>query len=378
MSDVNPELKLPKKPIQRFEWLDQFRGIVIMLFIIAAITWILSGDFTALGSNQYTNVRLPVGPSYLNHGWKWADTPEGWPQMITIIDIGQQIFIFLVGFMQAFSFIRRKTTNSEKDALIHIIRRFFIIMALAFLDEILIGQISDGFDINTWNWYGWFWHGTLGNIAWASLAGGLVAFSVRKADTRFLIGMGILLLHAILYAIPAVVEWRWLYPENQTFFRIPFETIGHVAIAIIGAAFTGWMFDENREVSEPNIRNRILPISTGMFILMYIIDFLQPANHQAVNAALATMAIAASGFMLFIFYQLDKYNFKVPGLSAFGKNMLLMFILSLIVTEAYMPGVKDLAQQNAVYGLILAGIVPVLIMYAIAKFLEWRNWIIKI
>ena len=71
-------IRLPKEPSPRFEWLDQFRGIVIILFIIAAVTWELSGSFTAIGNDQYINVTLPVGATFLNHGWKWADVPPGW------------------------------------------------------------------------------------------------------------------------------------------------------------------------------------------------------------------------------------------------------------------------------------------------------------
>jgi hypothetical protein len=357
----------------RFEWLDQFRGIVIVLFIVSAVTWILSGDFTALGNGQYTNVQPPVGPTYMNHGWKWADTPPGWPQMITLIDIGQQIFIFLVGFMQAFSFIRRKTTINEKNAVIHIIRRFLLIMLLSFI-EALIGD----FDISQWDWFDILWYGTLANIAWASLAAGLVAYKVQEGDKRLLIGSIILLVHAILYAIPALREFRVYYRGDDTLFRMPWNTINHAAIAIIGAAYASWILNVDRTVSETGLQKRVLPVSAIMFALTYLVDFLQPAHHQNCTTALAMMAIGTSGFMVFIFIQFDKYRFRVPGLTAFGKNMLLMFVLSLIVSEAFVPAIEDLAFAHPLYGLILAGICPILIMYAIAKFLEWRNIVVKI
>jgi len=50
-----------------------------------------------------------------------------------------------------------------------------------------------------------------------------------------------------------------------------------------------------------------------------------------------------------------------------------MFVLSLVVSEAYLPPVMNLIVKNRFYGFLLAGVIPILIMWAIAKILDWLN-----
>ena len=48
----------------RYDWLDQFRGMVIVFLIIASLTWIFSSSDFATAP--------PIGPTWLNHGWKYS------------------------------------------------------------------------------------------------------------------------------------------------------------------------------------------------------------------------------------------------------------------------------------------------------------------
>ena len=79
--EAEPERK--KALHERWQWLDQFRGLKIIFLIISVISWQLSGDPLNLTDR-------PIGPPLLNHGFQYLD---GYPALITIIDIGQQIFI---------------------------------------------------------------------------------------------------------------------------------------------------------------------------------------------------------------------------------------------------------------------------------------------
>lgn len=139
-SNESPKLNI--KVIYRFEkyprmdWLDQFRGLVVILLIISATTWELSLSIAA--------GLPPIGPTYLNHGWKyWNHDQYGWPNIITIIDIGQQIFMFVVGFVAALSFLKRSEKEGESSALKHAIRRFVVLMALAIGDDGLIDNLNN-------------------------------------------------------------------------------------------------------------------------------------------------------------------------------------------------------------------------------------------
>ena len=160
----------PKKP--RFEWLDQFRGLVILLFIVQTVAYLFSGD-------PITGIMPAVAP-HLNHGFKYARFER---PLITIMDIGQQIFIFLVGFMQGFAILKRKRKNAEmKQLWLHIIKRFLLVIVLSIVHSFGAGH---GFDV-----YFIFFNGTMANIAWAGLAAGIAMLYIPKADYRLIVGLG--------------------------------------------------------------------------------------------------------------------------------------------------------------------------------------------
>ena len=67
MTEENVERK--GKLHKRYEWLDQFRGLIIIFLIISVITWQLGGD-ASLGSSDW------IGPPLLNHGFQYFDVYE--------------------------------------------------------------------------------------------------------------------------------------------------------------------------------------------------------------------------------------------------------------------------------------------------------------
>ena len=106
-----------KEPLHvRYEWFDQFRGLIIIFLIISVVTWELSGSFPII---------QPIGPPLLNHGYKYYN---GYPALITIIDIGQQIFMFVMGFGAYLAFTSRREKRGVKAAWIHGIIRVGVYM----------------------------------------------------------------------------------------------------------------------------------------------------------------------------------------------------------------------------------------------------------
>ena len=362
----------PKNP--RLEWLDQFRGLVVVLLIISTYTWILSGNLE--------KGLIPIGSTFLNHGCKYADwQDQGWATINTIIDIGQQIFIFIVGFVTGFSFKRRMEKEGSKIAWSHAFRRFFVLMIFSLLDE---GIFSDGFDFAQYNWYNIFFYGTLGNLAWASIFACLAFYTIKEADTRVIIGIIIMVIHFGLYYIEPLHEWKLSSASGAKFLEFPWNTINHIAIAIIGTAFFDYFKkDENSQDSAPifeqypRIKDRVLPLSTGAFVMFYILDFFQYAEHRHCTTALALTAIGTAGFVLFIFFNFDRFGFKIPMLSKIGKNMLFFFIFSLalnVITEAF----DHVWLQNNIWCAVLViGVGEILIVSFIAWILDRYNIIIK-
>ncbi|MHA1718785.1 MAG: hypothetical protein ACTSXK_04605, partial [Promethearchaeota archaeon] len=350
---LKKEKKEKKKRI-RFEWLDQFRGLVIILFIVQTCAWLFSGD--------PANGVMPLMAPALNHGWKYANYAR---PLITLIDLGQQIFIFLVGFMQAFAVLKRKEKGfTDGKIWLHILKRFVLVMVLS----VIHGLAGDSF-----NSYFIIAHGTLANIAWAGLAAGIAALYIKDPKYRLISGLGVMLIHSILYMIPSLIAWE------AGSWRFPFLTINHIAIGLIASAYTLWFLTPKGEINEEGIKKNVLPVTIAFVISSYLLDFIQWSDHHYVTTPLAMMAIALSAFSLYAFYHFDLDGFHIPGLTAFGKNMLMVFLLSMVINElVYFGLIKNLLGLNGIIDMFLLGIVPILLIWIFAKILEKLNWIIKI
>ncbi|MHA1625618.1 MAG: hypothetical protein ACTSWH_10860, partial [Promethearchaeota archaeon] len=82
---------------------------------------------------------------------------------------------------------------------------------------------------------------------------------------------------------------------------------------------------------------------------------------------------------LYTFYHFDKDGFHIPGLSTFGKNMLMVFLFSMVINELlYFELIKDLLGLSGILDMLLLGIVPILLIWIVAKIFEKLNWIVKI
>ena len=82
------------------------------------------------------------------------------------------------------------------------------------------------------------------------------------------------------------------------------------------------------------------------------------------------MAIGRAGFTMALFYGFEQLKFKGPGrfplLSEFGKNMLLMFILTPVV-QIYMGLFsKNFLAANPLVTLLLVGILPIISLAGLA------------
>ncbi len=348
----------------RYEWLDQFRGLVIVFLIISVVTWPLSG-------NAITGDAI-IGPPLLNHGFKYANA---YPAIITIIDIGQQIFLFCLGFVGYLAFSSRLEKKGAKAAWKHGAIRVAVLYLLSFLDDGLIG--GDLLEGGT----GWIknviWNGTLANLAIGTFAAYLGVYIIKNADKRIYLGIAILIVHSILFALP--VFDHYLSGPTDGEITFPFNSLNHAAIAIIGTCFSQWYkMDPDPKVG---FKKKILPAATIAIIAFYLLDWVQPAEHHDVTTSLALLAISVSAYMISVFYFFDTVDFKIPVLSAMGKNMLLLFILAFIAdifVGILAADYKDLLIAFPVLALLLCGVLPIVFEAVIAIILEKKNIKIKL
>ena len=235
---------------KRYEWLDQLRGFVVLLLIIATITWELSGDWS--GKNPI------LGPTFLNHGFCYYD---GFPAIITVIDLGQQVFMFVLGFVGYLAFKRRLEKESPKAAWKHALVRVAILYVLAFLDDGVLDFFMEG----AFGTKDVIYNGTFANLAIGSLAAYIGVYLIKDADKRMLLSLGIMIFHSICYALPYFEHY-----QVQKGLLFPFSPINHAAIAIAGTSFCQWynMSPENPSVG---FKKRILPYSSFCFAACYLL-----------------------------------------------------------------------------------------------------------
>ena len=354
---------------ERWEWLDQFRGLIIILLIISVITWQLTG-------NIITGNPVWIGPPLLNHGFQYY---KGYPALITVIDIGQQIFMFVLGLGAYLAFSSRREKRGTKAAWRHAGIRVGILYLLAFLVDGLIGGELSGPN-NTWNEV--LYYGTFANLAIGTFFAYLLVYLIPKsADKRIYIAIGILILHATLYFLPffkhygpSIGDWP---PSPWTF---PWNAINHAGIAIAGTCFAQW-YKLDPQDPKVGFKKRILPAATISIIAFYCWDWIQPAEHHDATTSLALLAIAASGFLIAVFYGFELLKFKVPVLSEMGRNMLFLFIFAFVFDQLagyLMDTSRDFFAANPLITMLLFGVLPIVVEAGIAMLFARRNWIIKI
>ena len=325
----------------------------MVLYVISTSTW--PGSFRG---NPARGIR-PVGPTFLGHGYSFASFPD-MPDMITLVDVAQQSFICVLGLMQAQSFYERCKREGTTSARLHVLKRFAGLMALAFVLGVLL-PVAVG--RRNWDLRDTLLHGTLGVIAWASLAAGIATDVFRNAKHRVIFGVLLLLGHSILYAASP---------------GLFYDELGNVAVGVIGAGFAPWLFAEDGRVNEGGFRTHLLPFAAASYVAMYAIDFVQPASNKHATASLAFFAIGTSLFWIFIFHQFGKHEFWVPGLVLFGRNMLVVFLMTSILTRVYFPLIVRAVTISRVHALLLAGVVPLAATWAVAMLLAKRKTFLKI
>jgi len=284
--------------------------------------------------------------------------------------------MFILGFVSYIAFTSRKEKKGVGAAWKHGLIRVGILYGLAFLDDGLIGGILFGDGIP---WDEVLWYGTLANLAIGTFAAYLFTFAAylftylisKSADMRLYVCIGIMVVHAILYATPVFAHKGF----GGGTIPFPFNSLNHAAIAIAGTYFSQWY---KMDSNDPNVgfNKRILPVSTIFIAVFYLFDWVQPAEHHDATTSLAFLAIAASGFLIAVFYGFEKMKFKVPVLSEMGKNMLLLFILAFVFDVAIGLFEADIRMANPLIIMLLVGVLPIVIEAGIAMLLA--RWDIKI
>ena len=350
----------PSRTHERYDWLDQSRGIVSLLYIFAVTTYPISGD-PILGID-------PLGPTFLNHGYKYFKGPV---PLITIIDVGQQIFMFVMGFAAYLAFTSRWSKKGGRAALLYGVRRVGLLFFLSFLEACV--EFPGRHEIR---WNEVLWEGTLAKLGIGALAAYATIALIRDANRRFLFGLGVLAVHAVLYALPWFDHYGYANDLPATI-KFPFGAVNLAAVAVIATCFAQWVWT-HPEGFAVAFRQRIAPTSFYALGACYCMNWVQPAHHHDVTAALALFAVGISGLMLTMCFGFGELGIRFPLLTPLGKNLLLTFVLAAVVVDMYI-GLYDreFLAQSPFLTLLLVGVLPATILAAVAVFFDRRNIILR-
>jgi hypothetical protein len=372
---------------ERYRWLDTWRGMTVVWLLIAFLTFMYS-------SLLYLDYPPPLGGTWLNHGYKYADY---FPAIITVIDMGSSIFMFNLGISAPISFNSKVRKKGLGYAWITILTRFFMLLWVNIFVKIFykfdFNQYLAGFStreivlLSIWlgvtivmvvlhflflkgtkfqaiammiwaffsvcMWYPVIWNEnnvwsiffgeTLAYLAWGSLLSGLFLTIQKRPDYRIWSVLGMLILSFTLWEIAKsipVTPSHWffnIFPGTPLdVIGVPFNIISMGAIAVSATCISDWLLKKYDDPKE-GIKKRIIPFAIITFCVHFIVDFFQPAEHlDGINVSLATSSIFICIFLLLTHYLFDKYfDVKIPFLTPLGRNALLMFTIQGIYLAIY-------------------------------------------
>jgi len=346
----------------RYEWLDEARGLVALLYVISTITAPLGGEVL--------NEKYQLGPTYLDHGYAYY---KAYPAMITLIDTGQLIFLFLMGFAAYVAFSGRLRKRGRASAWAYAARRVVSLLALSFVGYGLLNMVK-GTPVN---WREVLYDGTLSRIALGAAAAYVATYFVRSADRRALMGIGAFVVHAFLFASYTVDRYPWI-DDMLGRPKFPLGAFNLAGIAIVGSAFAQWVTREDCDL-RVGFRRRIMPVSACMLLAAYCMEWVQPSEHHDVTTALALLSVGLSGLLVASTYALGEVGFTVPVLRPLGKNLILVFIVASQFVSRYVEAFPRTFLESYPYaGLFLVGALPIAGVALLTMVLEKRNIMIRL
>ncbi len=296
---------------ERYQFIDQFRGLTVLFLAISWITWELG--------------KMRLVPPIIDHGWQFFDANHvtwNWldmeNQFYTIIDLGSSLFMFILGVTIPISFKSKQEKFGTKGAIIRLqaVTDFFNVNYRG----LLLGQNS-----------------VLSALGLGTLVGGVATWLVKNPDRRALIAVALLAIHGTLYLIPGLSAFRhnsgtsvvWI--EGSSFFdkfMIPYELLSFGAISIMGTCFWDW-FDKDKPVEA--IKSRHLPVAMYSLVACFIVMWFIPFEHHDLTVSQDLLAISTGYFLLVLFFSFERlFKFKAPLLTPMGRNALVLYAIGII------------------------------------------------
>jgi predicted acyltransferase len=309
-------------PKQRLESIDQFRGFAIITMVLANFT---SGVRTI--------------PTWLHHAPDIGLTPP---------DLVAPFFIFAMGLTYGLSLRQRASRDGWVETIEHSFCRFMAILGIgSLMMAISQAYLNDSCIVN--------W-GVLQSIGVA----GVITLLAICLPTFWRLGVGA----ALLGGYQVVLDRYWI----EITVRSPHSgiqgAIAWGAMLILSTVLADLFHDEARgRRAFPWVSLATLGLGVGL-------AFLTPVSKHRVSSSYVVIALGASALLFWGFYLLtDRLRWRVPLLTAWGQNPLLLYLLHYIgIGLFFLPGIPALYAQAPLW---VVGL-EVLILLAALSWVAWQ------
>ncbi len=351
--------------------LDVFRGVTIVLMILV----------THHGGT-------------LNDTFPWLKHAE-W-HGVTVADFVYPFFLWIIGVAMSFSFAKRIENNADKQVLlVSVLRRSTMLFGLG----LFVVNASLNFSLETIRMTG-----ILQQIALCYLVGAVIVLYTSRDRLIYWI-MGLLLIYWMLMTLTPVPDYGpgELIPDGNFAQYVDALLIGPrqgpfadtpsvlpmgsaVTLILFGALVGEWM-TRNDLSSYTKILWGCVTGVTCLWLAMLLVDWIPVIKKLwTPSFVLLTSGVASLVFVL-LYWIIDimKHTTWCKPLVIFGTNATIVYAVSILVVNlATEVGIRYLLHEKVFSMLappmvasVLYGLMVLLAMYILARFLYMRRWFVR-
>jgi predicted acyltransferase len=310
---------------RRLVFLDQFRGMAILLMVFAN------------SLEHYQHV-----PAYLKHARSGG---------FNLPDIVAPMFLFAIGFGGEWSFPSRRTKNGTPKTVLHLIGRNLLLFVFGFSGTLMVSGHS------------WDILQTLGTV-------GLLAipFFFLQPAVRFIVALASAVAHQMIVTGCFGNGVADVFAHHGV--AEPFAAFSLILILTSGSCLSAWLKEK------PYAARIVWLLAAGATLLAAEIVFccFVPFQKRSLSFVLLSTGICAWGFLFFTVIS-EQFHVSVQPLEAMGKNALVMYMLSSVLIQFF----EHVVPYSVPFPAALAGFVAVMLLtYLAGTILAWKEIYIKL
>ena len=324
----------------RLDAIDQFRGFAILLMTLA--------DYLA----DVNRV-----PAWLKHA----------PDVgYTAIDLIAPLFVFAIGLTYGPSFRRRLARDGARKAYEHVVVRNLALIGLGFL--MTLGGNLLGVYPSTINW----------GLLQALGAAGLLTLPVIRLPAGWRIGIGL----GLLTAYQALLACCWLDAVRSAPHNGPWGSLSWASLLILATVLADGYHDLALRWRKAPRAGLVLLV--GLLVSLFVgwlVSLAIPVSKTRASASYILISLGLSALIFLGFHALSVSGrgLRLPFLSAWGRNPLLLYVLHGVLLGFFaLPPIPGWYVDAPPWLIPLQAAAIVLILTWVARWLDARRWYISL